>query len=541
MFRDALTGALTAGGARVAVLDETTACSYAELDAWSSSLADTLRPLMRTPEDCTALLLPNGGSWLAAYLAAHKAGTAVAPMNAVLTEHEIVRVLEHLRPRALLTSPDRSDDIKALCAGRRLHVDVIVVTPGRHGLCGPREAAGTAKTRAATDRLADPGHMAGTSRVADTDRVADTNRVADTGRLADTPCMIMHTSGSTGSCRPVVQTERALHLATGFWSSRHRGPEDVVAVPIPLAHTYGHLAAISTLLAGATLLTSSRAFGPAWWLEQLVARDVTVIEAVPTVYRRLLEAVGPGWRPAALRLCLSAGQQTPADLRRDWHRRTGVELLQSWGMTELSGAGLSPTADCCRDSAGIPVPGLEVSVTDPQSPGRPVPAGTVGELWVRGSQVTPGYRTSSGQMASVTDDEGWLRTGDLVVRDEHECVRIVGRSKDTIMTGGYSVQPAEIEDVLRTHPEVEDAAVIARADRRRGEVPHAVIVLRHDSRPDAEELLSHCRDLLARYKVPRSIDFAERLPLSATGKLDRAALRVRYSAPEQEDTPHVVA
>ncbi|MFE5869970.1 class I adenylate-forming enzyme family protein [Streptomyces roseifaciens] len=513
MFRDALTDALAAGGARVAVLDETAACSYAELDAWSSSLADTLRPLVRTPEDCAALLLPNGASWLAAYLAAHKAGTAVAPMNAVLTEHEIVRVLEHLRPRALLTSPDRSDDIKALCAGRRLRVDVIVVTPGpgRHAVRGPREAAGTATTRATTDRV------------------------------ADTPCMIMHTSGSTGICRPVVQTERALHLAAGFWCGRHRGPDDVVAVPIPFAHTYGHLAAISTLLAGATLLTSSRAFEPTWWLEQLVARDVTVIEAVPTVYRRLLEAAGPWWRPVALRRCLSAGQQTPADLRRDWHRRTGVELLQSWGMTELSGAGLSPTADSCRDSAGIPVPGLEVRVTDPQAAGRPVSAGTVGELWVRGSQVTPGYRTSYGQMASVTDDDGWLRTGDLVVRDAHECVRIVGRSKDTIMTGGYSVQPAEIEDVLRTHPEVEDAAVIARTDRRRGEVPHAVIVPRHDGRPDAEELLSHCRGLLARYKVPRSIDFAERLPLSATGKLDRAALRGRYSAPEQEDTPHVVA
>ncbi|MFE0045515.1 class I adenylate-forming enzyme family protein [Streptomyces albireticuli] len=509
MFRDALIDALAAGGPRVAVLDDTAACSYAELDAWSSSLADTLRPLTRTPEDCAALLLPNGVSWLAAYLAAHKAGMAVAPMNTVLTEHEIVRVLEHVRPRALLTGPDRSDDIKELCAGRRLRADVIAVTPERHVVRGPHEAAG-AKTRAAA------------------------------GRVADAPCMIMHTSGSTGVCRPVVQTEQALHLAVGFWRGRHRGPDDMVAVPIPLAHTYGHLAAISTLLAGATLLTSSRAFEPAWWLERLVAHDVTVIEAVPTAYRRLLEAAGPWWRPAALRRCLSAGQQTPADLRRDWHRHTGVELLQSWGMTELSGAGLSPTADSCRDGAGVPVPGLEVRVVDPQAPGHPVSAGTVGELWVRGPQVTPGYLTSSGQLASVTDD-GWLRTGDLVVRDAHECVRVVGRSKDTIMTGGYSVQPAEIEDVLRTHPEVEDAAVIARTDPRRGEVPHAVIVPRHDRRPDAEELLSHCRDLLARYKVPRSIDFAERLPLSATGKLDRAALRGRYGAPEQEDTPHVVA
>ncbi|MFG2179864.1 class I adenylate-forming enzyme family protein [Streptomyces abikoensis] len=517
MFPDTLLDALATGGSRVAVLDGAAAHSYAELDHWSSSLAAALPPPPDAPEDhgtredrgapgdCAAILLPNGGSWLAAYLAVHKAGMAVAPVNAVLTDHEIARVLEHVRPRAVLTGPERSDDITELCAGWGPRVDVIAVPPEPPRSSGPHgAAAGAVKRRSG----------------------------------ADAPCLIMHTSGSTGACRPMVQTGRALHLATGFWHRRHREPDDVVAVPIPLAHTYGHLAAISTLLAGATLLLSSRAFEPARWLEELAARDVTVVEAVPAVYRRLLEAAGPRWRPAALRRCLSAGQGTPADLRRDWHRRTGVELLQSWGMTELAGAGLSPTADSCRDSAGVPVPGLEVRVVGPRAPGRPAPAGTAGELWVRGSQVTPGCRAGSRQVTPVTDDDGWLRTGDLVLRDEHGCVRVVGRSKDTIMTGGYSVQPAEIEDVLRAHPQVEDVAVIGRADHRRGEVPHAVIVPRPGGRPDAEELLGHCRGLLAGYKVPRSVDFTERLPLSAGGKLDRAALRGRYGVPEQENMPH---
>ncbi|WP_229349342.1 class I adenylate-forming enzyme family protein [Streptomyces sp. UNOB3_S3] len=507
MFRDALTDALAANGARIAVLDGTAAHSYAELDDWSSSLAATLRPLADTPEDCAAVLLPNGASWLAAYLAVHKAGMAVAPMNAVLTEHEIARVLEHIRPRAVLTGPERAGAVGELCTGRGLRVNVIAVPPGRPVARGPRGAAGIVRQRSG----------------------------------ADAPCMVMHTSGSTGACRPLVQTGRALHLAAGFWRHRHRAPDDVVAVPIPLAHAYGHLAAASTLLAGATLLVSSHAFEPARWLEELAARDVTVVEAVPAVYRRLLETAGRQWRPAALRRCLSAGQRTPADLREDWHRRTGVELLQSWGMTELAGAGLSPTADSCRDSAGVPVPGLEVRVVDHRAAdasGRPAPAGTAGELWVRGAQITPGCRAGSRQVTPVTDDDGWLRTGDLVLRDEHGCVRVVGRSKDTIMTGGYSVQPAEVEDVLRAHPQVEDAAVIARADHRRGEVPHAVVVPRPGGRPDAEELLGHCRGLLARYKVPRSVDFAERLPLSATGKLDRAALRRRYGVPGQEDMSH---
>ncbi|GGP38152.1 class I adenylate-forming enzyme family protein [Streptomyces abikoensis] len=504
MFRDALIDALSANDAGIAVLDGTAAHSYAELDDWSSSLAATLRPLADTPEDCAAVLLPNGGSWIAAYLAVHKAGMAVAPVNAVLTEHEIARVLEHVRPRAVLTGPEQADGVEELCTGRGLRVHVITVPPERPVARGPRGAAGDVRQRSE----------------------------------ADAPCMVMHTSGSTGACRPLVQTGRALHLATGFWHRRHRAPDDVVAVPIPLAHAYGHLAAVSTLLAGATLLVSSRAFEPTRWLEELAARDVTVVEAVPTVYRGLLEASDGRWRPAALRRCLSAGQQTPAGLREDWHRRTGVELLQSWGMTELGGPGLSPTTDSCRDSAGVPVPGLEVRVVDHRASGRPAPAGTAGELWVRGAQVTPGRRTGSRQVIPVTDDDGWLRTGDLVLRDEHGCVRVVGRSKDTIMTGGYSVEPAEVEDVLRTHPRVEDAAVIARADHRRGEVPHAVVVPGPGGRPDAEELLVHCRRLLARYKVPRSVDFAERLPLSATGKLDRAALRERYGVPEQEDMSH---
>jgi acyl-CoA synthetase (AMP-forming)/AMP-acid ligase II len=192
-------------------------------------------------------------------------------------------------------------------------------------------------------------------------------------------------------------------------------------------------------------------------------------------------------------------------------------------MTELAGAGLAPLEHTCADSVGVPVPGLEVRIVDPAT-GAAVPRGATGELRVRGAQVTPGRQVGTWQRARIANEQGWLLTGDLATCDEHGCHRIVGRSKDAIMTNGYTVQPTEVEEALRTHPHVSDAVVVGRADERRGEAVHAVIVLQPGSPTGSELLLDHCRTLLARYKVPRSVEFVARLPLNASGKVDRAAL-----------------
>ncbi|MFC8077872.1 class I adenylate-forming enzyme family protein [Streptomyces sp. NPDC057307] len=511
VFRTALLSAVADGGGRPAVIEDDVTRSYADLDRWSSVLARSLapspaRPPVRPARDerqCAALLLPNGAPWLAAYLAVLKADMVAAPLNPALTGAEISRVLEHTRPRLVLCSPEREPEVRELVAG-------LSPAPPRVRTIGPVPP--------------------------DADAAPDAPAVDASWQCVDrgprTPCLVMHTSGTTGSPKALVQTEQALHLTTGYWRDLHRTANDVVALPIPLAHTYGHLVAAATLLAGAALIAVPEAFDPRRWAARLTRRRATVLEGVPALYARLLTADAPAVSGGRLRRCLSAGQQAPADLRRSWERRTGVPLLESWGMTELAGPGLGPFPGTCRGSAGVPVPGLRTRLVavgrdGTTTDGAIAEPGTAGELWVRGPQVTPGHRTDAGGVVPVCDEQGWLRTGDLAVRDEHGCVTLTGRIKDVIITRGYNVHPAEVEAALREHPGVADVAVVGRADPERGEeVPHAVVVAAPGSPAvSVGELREHCLSRLARYKVPRTMEFVRRLPVSATGKLDRAALR----------------
>ncbi|MEU9237610.1 class I adenylate-forming enzyme family protein [Streptomyces subrutilus] len=501
VFRDVLLSAIAAGGPATAIVDDLCSVSYALLDGWSTTLAQetVARCTSADGDACVALLLPNGAAWTASWLAVLKAGLIAAPLNTALTDVEVGRVLERSRPQLLLAGPERTDDLADLCATLRLPTLVRAVLPV------PQPAQGI------------PGAFT----------VCGRRRPGD-------PCLLMHTSGTTGDPRPVVQTEQALLLAAGHWRRQHRTADDVVAVPVPQSHTYGHLATAGTLLAGATLLLSGHSFDPDRWTHAMARHRATVVEAVPAVYGRLLTSLpAVPDAAAALRRCLTAGQSAPTALRDRWEQATGVALWESWGMTELAGPGLGPVdGPGCPGSAGRPVPGLEIRIVGGREPDTSADTdegdaadGSTGELWVRGPHVTPGVRMRPGHIDPVTDEAGWLRTGDLARRDAHGCVTLVGRTKDVIVTNGYTVYPAEVEEVLCGHPAVAAAAAIPRQDPQRGEVVHAVVVRHFGTDLTADDLIAHCRTLLARYKTPRSVHFTPALPLSATGKLDRAALR----------------
>ncbi|MFI9064315.1 class I adenylate-forming enzyme family protein [Streptomyces sp. NPDC053429] len=501
-----MTDALEWGGDRIAVHDAIGPLSYRELSRWSRELAHQVLAAGGGDAEVVPLLLPNSASWLAAYAALLRTGSIVAPLNPALTSAEIARVLDRSRPRLVLTTAARRAEVSELCtaAGLAPRVRILVVPPRP-----PASAPAAGKD--------DGPWPAGSG-------------------LSGQHCMVMHTSGTTGEIRAMVQTDQALHLATSSWARSFRVSSDQVALPIPMAHTYGHLVAAATLLAGARLLVDETPFDPGRWARRLVAGEVTVIEAVPSVFGRLLDALDPAdGALSRLRLSLSAGQQAPDRLRSAWQRRTGTELQQSWGMTELAGPGLAPLPGTCPASAGVPVMGLEVRIVNPaDGTAEQLPVGVTGELWVRGPQVTPGHRADSRRPLPVTDPQGWLRTGDLARRDEHGCITLVGRSKDAIMTNGYTVQPAEVEEVLLGHPQVHEAVVLGRADEQRGEAVHAVVVPRPgESAVSASDIIDHCARLLARHKVPRTVDLVDQLPTTATGKVDRASLRISSQLPRR--------
>ena len=197
-----------------------------------------------------------------------------------------------------------------------------------------------------------------------------------------------------------------------------------------------------------------------------------------------------------------------------------------WGMTEVAGPATShsPWWPARLGSIGLPFPGTEVRIADPQGPGGDAPREGAGEIMVRGPLVMGGYWNNPAATAEALDNEGWLSTGDIGRMDEDGYLYVVDRKKDMIITGGYNIYPAELEQVIAMHPSVAMVAVAGRKDDEKGEVAEAYVVLHRDVPPDTVALIAHCRLHLAAYKIPRSLYFVDDLPKTSTGKIMRRAL-----------------
>ena len=232
---------------------------------------------------------------------------------------------------------------------------------------------------------------------------------------------------------------------------------------------------------------------------------VTVLPAVATMFRRLLDCPAlAGADLSALRVALSGAAPCPWELTQEWRARTGVRILRGYGSTELFRP-ISYLAGDPRDDAdaiGCAVPGVEVSVVDDD--GAALSVGEVGELAVRSPAATDGYLGQPEETRAVLVD-GWFRTGDLAALTPDGLVRIVGRKKELILRGGYSVVPGEVEAALTSHPAVAEAAVIGVPDAELGEEVTAFVTLRADVRAEPAELIAHCRARLAGYKYPRRV------------------------------------
>ena len=314
--------------------------------------------------------------------------------------------------------------------------------------------------------------------------------VADVGR--DHDVAVMHTSGTTAAPKPIVLTHGNF-LASALGSAVALGldPAERWLCPMPLTHVGGLSIPIRSSIYATTAVLHGQ-FETEAVLNELMdpARRTTLVSLVPTMLSRLLDA---GLRrPPALRWALLGGGPIAPELL-DRAAEAGVPVAPTYGMTEA-----------CSQIAtfGWPLAGVEVRT-----------AGD-GEVLVRGPIVSPG---------AVADD-GWLHTGDLGRFDDRNRLEIVGRKADTIVTGGENVAPAEVEAALLEHPAVADAAVHPRADPEWGEAVVATIVLRDGATAGPDELRAHCAARLAAFKVPKSVEFADGLPRTASGKLLRRQL-----------------
>lgn len=478
----------------VAVVSEGRRITYGQLDSRSEELATGLLAAGLNPGDRVATLTASSIEHVALLFACAKAGLTLVPLNWRLAAAEVAFQLGHCRPRLVAVEP-----------GRDTLAGAAVAIAG----CSPRRVP---LTEDGLDELAEAGRAKSPGVGVDV--------------MDDHPLFVFYTSGTTGRPKGAVLTH-----ANCFWTNLSldralevRRSDSILAV-LPQYHVGGwNVQPLLGWWKGATVVIEP-SFDPRACLERIAGERVSVMMGVPATY--LFLARERGFASAdlrSLRLAVVGGAPMPEALLRTWRDR-GVAIVQGYGLTEAAPnvLGLPPEeADRRLGWAGKPYPHVDVDLVDPRTGERLVGPGE-GELVVRGPNVFPGYLDDPAGTAAALRD-GWLHTGDVAERDGEGYYRIRDRLKDMYISGGENVYPAEVEGVLHDHPGVAEAAVIGTHDERWGEVGLALVVPSEGAGLSEDELVAHCRQRLAAFKVPRRVRFLDALPRNAVGKVDKRLL-----------------
>jgi HIP---CoA ligase len=478
------------------------------------------------PGERVAVWAPNCAEWMLGALGALRAGAALVPLNTRFKGGEAAYVMRDAGATTLLTVRGfLGMDYPAMLAGE---------DPGSlQRIVVLRDEGGTVSLEApAVVGLG--AFLAGGEDVG----VSVTAARAAAVRPDDVSDLIF-TSGTTGHPKGAVTTHAQTLRTFATWSSiAGLAARDRYLVVNPFFHTFGYKAGIlACLMTGATVVPE-----PVFEAEAVLARiereRITVLPGPPTLYQTLLaEPQRSSYDLSSLRLGVTGAAIVPVELVDAMGKELGFDtVLTAYGLTECCG-----TVTMCRRSdppevvaatSGRALPGLEVRVVDPN--GRSVPTGSPGEVVVRGYAVMSGYWGNEAATAEAIDAEGWLHTGDIAVMDEAGNVTITDRLKDMYVVGGFNAYPAEIEAILRRHEAVAQVAVVGVPDERLGEVGVAYVVPSAEPSGDEDEvakaILSWSRGVMANYKVPRGVVLVDALPLNASGKVLKRALRERHAA-----------
>jgi long-chain acyl-CoA synthetase len=338
------------------------------------------------------------------------------------------------------------------------------------------------------------------------------------------PSLILYTSGSTGRPKGSVFSHDALTFANHSWAEPVMGltPDDTVLVAVPLAHSLGlNGGLLAPLLTGATIALLER-FTPDAVFTAIKKHRVTVFPAVATIFRRLLNSASFAQADfSSLRLAVSGAAPCPWELAVEWREKSATRIVRGYGMTEL----FRPLSFRAGDPSDLPsavgraVPGVEIRLVADEGASRD----GIGELWIKSPAMMEGYLDAPDETNEVISN-GWFKTGDLATISPQGYVEIVGRTRERILRGGYSVFPQEVEAVLLSHPAVAEAAVIAVPDVDLGEEVAAFVSLKRSEKLTSDDLLDYCREHLARYKYPRQLHIMPELPKGPTGKILKSAL-----------------
>jgi acyl-CoA synthetase (AMP-forming)/AMP-acid ligase II len=560
-------------GDQEAVVDGSVRLSFAELAAGSIEMTRALMAAGVEPGDRVALWAPNSVRWVLTALGALGAGAVLVPLNTRFKGPEAAYVLRRSGAKVLYTVRGfLGVDYPELLRGEELPLleRIVLITGDSGGIAqgGPTApGVGGVAVRAeghvpeegsvdsATDEVPVFGwgeHLQGADGIVEGPGCVvgvpvlehDARNRWQAVRGSDLSDLIF-TSGTTGAPKGVIATHAQSLRAFATWSQIVGLAEgDRYLVVNPFFHTFGYKAGIlACLMRGATIVPQP-VFDVDRVLETIHAERITVLPGPPTLYQSLLDH--PDRLRAdlsSLRLAVTGAASVPVELVRRMTSDLALStVLTAYGLTESTGV-----VTMCRRgdppeviaaTSGRAIPGVEVRVAGDD--GAALPAGSAGEVVVRGYTVTSGYLDDPEATAEAIDVEGWLHTGDIGVLDGAGNLRITDRKKDMFIVGGFNVYPAEVEAVLGRHDTVSQVAVVGVPDERLGEVGRAFVVPRAGAPlPDdlAESLLDWAREQMANYKVPRSVEIVKALPVNASGKVLKTELRRRAQGQVDGEQP----
>jgi len=484
--------------------------SYGEVDQQAGGLAASLAGLGIGPGDRLAVDLPNWAEWVVAFLAGARLGATVVPLDPGLGFHELKYQLRHSEAKAAVT-PELWGGTDYL----ELFEELLPELPDlRHVITVGPEDLWT------DDRFLQFEDLAGATGAGGG---AAGQRGSD---AAEAPLALLYTSGTMGKPKGVLLSHRNL-VETARLSAEALGlvEGDRVLGAVPFFHVFGASTVIGTIAAGGTMVLQERFDAPE--AVALLERErITVCHGVPTMFQLLMRDRTFARRDlTALRTGVVAGAPVAPDLVRRIRTWCNVEI--AYGLTE-TGPTICMTrpgdpAERREQTVGRPLPGVEVKVVDLATGSLHGPE-AVGELAVKGANVMLGYHRMPGETARAHGPEGYFLTGDLVVVDEAGAVQVVGRRKEMIIRGGNNVTPREVEDVLRTHPAVDDVCVVGVPNELLGELVCACVVPVEGAILTGDELKEFSRDQLVDYKVPDLVRFFDVFPMTGSGKIKRMEL-----------------
>ncbi len=485
---------------KTAIIFEDVKWSYRALNERANRLGNLLMDLGIQKGDRVAVLLYNCPQYIETYTALAKLGAIIVPLNFRLAKSELASILTDSGSETLLFGKDFEQRVRAMRPD-------IPVKDNNYICVGEKTPPWSIDYEKAMMDYSgnEPGVKGGVN-------------------LEDSQ-MIMYTSGTTGISKGALLSHRKSFFnalnANVYYSLTS---EDIMLVTRALFNSGGSLVECFPMLYKGGTVVLQRRFNPKAVLEAIEKYRVTVLEAAATMYRMILDECDISqYDLTSLKVCYTGGERIPLSLLREYQKKN-ITIGQIFGLTETSTVTWLGKEDAARKigSVGRPVLHGEMRIVDEK--GKDIRAGAVGEIIVRGSIIMDGYWNKP-RLTEETIRKGWLYTGDLATIDEEGFVYIKDRKKDMFISGGMNVYPGEIEKIYLGHPKVNDVAVIGVPDQKWGEVGKAFIALKEGQAMTAQEAIDFCREKIAKYKIPKSIQFVEKLPKTASGKIRKYLLK----------------